>query len=188
MWRDNGKITKPSSHMAMDAIFLEMHNGWQQNRFQEGLTETQRLSNLYVATRPDVCQQIGRKRKRFRWAGCYMILLQRCYGVALERQTSFCNKRSDSIIQPLNGNGNNVRGWVRSRGGGGVGGVFSNVWGERASLQQKADARRFTLHRITSWPGYHLHTTWGALYADRSNRTKEGGNENQRWRESRWSD
>lgn len=39
--------------------------------------------------------------------------------------------------------------------------------------QQKADAGRFVLHRITGWPGYHLYTTWAALYTDRSIGKKE---------------
>lgn len=34
--------------------------------------------------------------------------------------------------------------------------------------QQKADAGRFVLRRITVSPGYHLYTPWAALYTDRS--------------------
>lgn len=61
--------------------------------------------------------------------------------------TSFCSRGSDSIMQHLNGNGNKDRGRVRARGGVGCWwGGFSNMWGERASLQQKQmlDVSRYT--------------------------------------------
>lgn len=127
-----------------------MYNGC----FQERRAES--LSNLCAATCRDVCQQIWRKQKSFRCAEC-------------SEWPNFCRRRTDSIVQPLKGTGEN-----EDRGWGGGAGKFSNARGERASLQQKADAGRFTLHRITGWPGYHLHPTWGALYADRSNRTGGG--------------
>lgn len=135
-------------------------------------TEAQKLSNLYVATNPNVCQQIGRKLKSFRWAKCYMILFQRCFWRGLG--ASHLLLGSDLIMQHLNGNGNKVRGQVRARGLGAVGGVFSNVWVEWHCCRKKADAGRFVLHSITGWLGYHLHTSWGALYVDRSNEWKRG--------------
>lgn len=127
---------------------------------------TESLSNLYVVTCRDVCQQIWRKQKSFSCAKCCMI----CYtAVVASESGNFCRQRTDSIVQHLKCTRKN-----EDRGWGVVGaGKFSNVRGERALLQQKADAGRFTLHCITGWLGYHLHTTWGALYADRSNRTEE---------------
>lgn len=59
----------------------------------------------------------------------------------------------------------------RWREGGGV----SNVSSGRTLLQQKADAARIVLHSITGRPGYHLYTTWLALYADRTSAGGGGG-------------
>lgn len=125
--------------------------------------------------------QIWRKQKSFSCAECCMI----CYTAVVARnrsvETSAGGEQMQSYIW---------KALAEMKTGVGVGGrEFSNARGERASLQQKADAGRFTLHRITGWPGYHLHTTWGALYADRSNRTEEeevvgvggGGGGNGRW-------
>lgn len=173
MWWDNGEISDFCCNSGANFRLVRQTNAI--------FLETQRVSNLYVATHPDVCQQIGRKRKGFRWAECYMMIWRDLVPPsAAKDQTQSCN-----IWTAMEIKSEGEWGW---RGVGGVGGVFSNVWGERASLQQKADARRFALHCIIGWPRYHLHTTWGALYADRSNRTMEGGSEgeDQRWPDSRW--